>query len=115
MREEPSTEHEILTAMEDHHENERQKLQEVKSAFQLLKKTGDKRGRIKKSKMSKILHKLGLDTILEVVKKKGDHYSISIMDQVNLCADYWLQQAEHTPLVEFHDGFGSCIFLYAFF
>ena len=81
--------------MLDHQEMEKQKLLEVKAAFQELKAQGEKSGRMKKSKMTKILKMLGVQKILEIAKKKESAYTMSIMDRVNLCADFWLGKIEN--------------------
>ena len=93
----------IAAAFDDHQAFEKERLSKVKSAFQLLKESGDKNGRIKKSKMNKILESLGVEQILEVAKKKESSYSMSIMERVNMCADYWLEKVEHTHLIAFDD------------
>ena len=101
----PSLHDQISSAFNTHQEQERQRLQQVKSAFQLLKESGDNKGRIKKSKMNAILASLGVEKILEVAKKKhtNTNYTMSIMDRVNLCADYWLEKAKsETQMVDFN-------------
>jgi hypothetical protein len=108
----PNLSDQISSAFNSHQEEERQRLKQVKSAFQLLKETADSgTGRIKKSKMDEILKTLGVDKILEVARKNdgGNYeYGMSIMERVNLCADFWLEKAESkTQLVNFGDLLGA--------
>ncbi len=95
---------EIARAMQSHVESEQQKLLEVKTALQRLKHSGSKGGGIRKSDMQDILGKLGIEKILEVQRQRNDAYTLSIMDQVNLAADYWLNVAQtSSTMVEFDD------------
>jgi hypothetical protein len=107
----PNLSDQISSAFNTHQEEERQRLKQVKSAFQLLKETADSgTGKIKKSKMDEILKSLGVDKILEVARKKDGNYEygVSIMERVNLCADFWLEKADSkTQLVNFGDLLGA--------
>ena len=58
-----NAEAEIVAAMTQAHQEEKQKLIEVKTAFLELKASADKKGRIKKSKMDAILKHLGIDRL----------------------------------------------------
>jgi len=97
----PSLRSEIDQAVNDHQALEKERLLEVKSALQLLKSQGEKSGKIKKKTMEHILNTLGIEKIMAVAQRKQTN-PMSIMERVNMCADFWLAKVEnpHTKLVE---------------
>ena len=88
----PSLHEHIMQAMDDHHKTQREKLQDIKSALQMLRRSIKAGGNMSEDEMRELLGRLGSEKLLEVVHMSDGHHDASTLhDHVSTYHDVWLE------------------------